>query len=211
MENSPTTSEKRNEAIWATFDPQNPTDFWQRYEALLNEQKQHLAYQIISSSTSQEAHSDSTPLPFQTTFRPRRTGVITTIALISIPLWLLIIGTYRYSATTTASQFVYISLICILFFGGAIYNALKDFQVFEFTTHYFHIKTPYVAQEERWLWRRIQAMSLEQTDSSDNYELVITLLTGTQHRYSYGLTREDHHVLFQQLAQKVAEVDPGDY
>ncbi|HAS38940.1 MAG TPA: hypothetical protein DCS93_00605 [Microscillaceae bacterium] len=193
-------------SVWNDFNALEATQFWAQYEALIDKAKQQ-----------QAAHSEKRPLANRPSsskihFSPYQSNTTLHWTVFALAVLVTVSGIYHYVDTIEAEYLTLVIVGCIFFFTICFYGVFSNIHTFALKLHYFYVDTPNIFTIHRFLWSRIQAISVRPIPSSNKrYELVVDLTDGTKHRFAYKLTLEDHQTLLQKLSQKVKQVDAGDY
>ena len=198
-------------SVWNDFNALEATQFWAQYEALIDKAKQKQAAQTMKTQ-SEKRFLSSNPLSSKTHFYPYKPNTTLYWLIFSISILATIASIYHYVGVVETKHLTFLIGGSIFFFGLCFYGVFGKIHTFNIKLHYFYVDTPHIFETQRFLWRRIQAISIRLIyPSYKRYELVIDLIDGTKHRFAYKLRLEDHQTLFQKLSQKVKQVDAGDY
>ena len=207
MKKYPTSIEQKGQILWANFDHQKPEVFWKKYDALLANYKTNLT--LIRASPPTQI-----PLPInaKTVFHPATAYLVQKLFVLALPLFAVAFLIYKLMLIDARVAGV-ILLVCLFMF--LIYALSTAYNVcsFEITDDYLITKNPLLFSKTKTLWRRIKAIDIQQTytRSSIYYAFIITGLAGSQQKYRYKLSFDNHQLLYKELSKRVAQVDHGDY
>lgn len=207
MKKHPTTTEQKGQILWESYDHQKPEAFWKKYEALLANHQTNLT--LISAKPSNQI-----PLTInsKTVFHPATAYLLQKLFVLALPLFAVAFLIYQLMLIDSQVTWV-ILLVCLFMYLIYVLSTADSVCSFEITDDYLITKNPLLFSKTKTLWRRIQAIDIQQTytRSSIYYAFVITGLEGSQQKYRYKLSLDSHQLLYQELSKRITQVDHGDY
>ncbi len=200
-------NESRADQLWKRFDHAHQQKFWTQYNALLQKSKRQSIPKkkvILYCQSSQSTQLSQHVFPPHTLYLAKQIGIL---AIPSLMAFLLLTLNTHHLAAVQIVVLSFLALAILSLFGLLIFIEVNTITI---SSTHLKLSNP----SKKILWSDIVSVVAQEYSAdfiNPLYTLVITTNNQFQHTRSYKLSKKNHHKLFNYIAQKVTQVDPGKY